>query len=200
MILIIDNYDSFTYNLVQMVRSQYEPVRVIHNDELTLEEMENLKPQGMIISPGPGTPGDAGICIAAIQHFHQRIPILGVCLGLQAIAKVFGGRVIQAEHIVHGKVDSLRHDGQGLFQGVSNPIDATRYHSLCVDDNHLPKTLMVTSRSETDHTIMGLRHINFPVEGFQFHPESYKTEEGMTMIENFIHNVRGGDYYVQTTT
>jgi len=196
MILIIDNYDSFTYNLVQMVEQLYHKVMVIKNDTHTIDDIKTLKPKGIILSPGPCTPNEAGICLNAVQSFYKEIPILGICLGHQTIAQAFGSQVIKAKHLVHGKLSSINHDGQVLFHGLQTPIRATRYHSLIVDDSKLSSDLRVTSRSNDDHYIMGLRHVKYPTIGIQFHPESYQTKQGHTMIENFVNLVLKGGYNV----
>jgi len=185
MILIIDNYDSFTYNLVHLVARSGKELLVKRNDEITIDEIRSLKPEGILISPGPGRPADAGISCEIIRTFGAEIPILGVCLGHQAIGEVYGGQVTYAASLMHGKTSEIRHDGQGLFAGVSEPCTATRYHSLVVDQKSLPAHLLVTARSE-DGTIMGLRHASDPVFGIQFHPESLLTTEGPKMIENWI--------------
>lgn len=185
MILIIDNYDSFTYNLVHLVARSQKEIVVRRNDEITVDEIESLDPEGILISPGPGRPADAGITCEVIRALGGRIPILGVCLGHQAIGEVYGGTVTYASTLMHGKTSDIRHDGQGLFAGVSEPCTATRYHSLVVDQATLPAHLLVTARSE-DGTIMGLRHTSDPVVGIQFHPESLLTVEGPKMIENWI--------------
>lgn len=199
MILIIDNYDSFTYNLVQMVKTLYSPVKIIRNDELTVKEIKELNPKGIILSPGPCTPKEAGICLELVQSLYKEIPFLGICLGHQTIAQAFGSTIIKAKHLLHGKVDIIQHDYKGLFYELPKLLTATRYHSLIVDDYKLSNQLMVTARSTTDQYIMGIRHIKYPIEGVQFHPESYKTEHGMTIIRNFAELVRGGTY-VQITS
>lgn len=189
MILIIDNYDSFTYNLVHLVARSRKEIVVRRNDEITVDEIELLDPAGILISPGPGRPADAGITCEVIRTFGSRIPILGVCLGHQAIGEVYGGTVTYASTLMHGKTSDIRHDGRGLFAGVSEPCTATRYHSLVVDQATLPAHLLVTARSE-DGTIMGLRHASDPVVGIQFHPESLLTVEGPKMIENWIRSTQ----------
>ncbi|MDA1027477.1 MAG: aminodeoxychorismate/anthranilate synthase component II [Bacteroidetes bacterium] len=189
MILIIDNYDSFTYNLVHLVARSQKDIVVRRNDEITVDEIELLDPEGILISPGPGRPADAGVTCEVIRTFGGRIPILGVCLGHQAIGEVYGGTVTYASTLMHGKTSEIRHDGRGLFAGVSEPCTATRYHSLVVDQATLPAHLLVTARSE-DGTIMGLRHASDPVVGIQFHPESLLTVEGPKMIENWIRSIQ----------
>lgn len=196
MILIIDNYDSFTYNLVQMVETLYAPIMVIKNDELSIEEIQTLNPSGIIISPGPCTPNEAGICLELVQSLYKDVPILGICLGHQTISQAFGAKVVQAKYIVHGKVDKIKHDYKGLFYKLPKEFLATRYHSLIVDEFNFPSQLMITARSSSDQYIMGVRHIHYPVEGVQFHPESYKTESGMAIIKNFVELTRVGGYYV----
>lgn len=185
MILIIDNYDSFTYNLVHLVARSGRELVIRRNDELTIEDVRALRPEGILISPGPGRPADAGISCDIIRELGATTPILGVCLGHQAIGEVYGGTVTYAPSLMHGKTSEVRHDGRGLFAGVSEPCTATRYHSLVVDPESLPADLIVTARSE-DGTIMGLRHATHPVHGIQFHPESLLTKEGPKMVENWI--------------
>jgi len=185
MIVVIDNYDSFTYNIVQYLRELDALVFVSRNDKITIEEIERLNPTHLLISPGPCTPNEAGISMEAIRHFAGRIPVLGVCLGHQAIGQVFGGNVVKAEKMMHGKTSKLQHDGKGLFEGVPNPFTATRYHSLIVEPESLPGCLEVTARTE-DGEIMAMRHKEFDVVGVQFHPESILTEGGMTILANFI--------------
>jgi anthranilate synthase/aminodeoxychorismate synthase-like glutamine amidotransferase len=185
MILVIDNYDSFTYNLVQYLGELGAEVRVARNDAVTLEEVERLQPERIVISPGPGTPDSAGISLALIAHFHRRTPILGVCLGHQAIGQAFGGTVTRARKQMHGKTSRISHDDKGVFAGVDRDFEATRYHSLVVLDAGLPGTLEVSARAE-DGEIMGLRHRDFPVEGVQFHPESILTGQGKALLKNFL--------------
>ncbi len=185
MILVIDNYDSFTYNLVQYVGALGEEIIVRRNDQTTIADIERLKPQRIIISPGPGYPDEAGISCEVIEHFKDKCPILGVCLGHQAVGQVFGGRVMQAGELVHGKSARIHHDNSPTFHGVPNPFDAGRYHSLVVDPDSVPDCLTVTARTG-DEMIMGLRHKSYPVEGVQFHPESVLTKYGMKIIENFL--------------
>lgn len=189
MILIIDNYDSFTYNIVQYISQHTHSFRVIKNDQYTVEDIELMKPNGIVISPGPSVPSKAGICLEVVRHFHERIPILGICLGHQVIAEAFHGKVVKAEIIVHGKTDSVAHDGQGLFQNTRNPLVATRYHSLIVEKKSLPEVFVVTASAESDQVIMGIRHRTYPVEGFQFHPESYGSEDGNIIISNFVQSI-----------
>lgn len=185
MILVIDNYDSFTYNLVQYLGELGEEVRVRRNDEITLDEIEAMKPDQLLISPGPCTPKEAGISLSLIERFKQEIPILGVCLGHQTIGQAFGGEVVRAERLMHGKTSPIYHDGRTIFTGVPSPFTATRYHSLIVRKETLPDCLEITAYTE-EGEIMGLRHKEFPVEGVQFHPESIMTDHGKKMLQNFV--------------
>jgi anthranilate synthase/aminodeoxychorismate synthase-like glutamine amidotransferase len=185
MILVIDNYDSFTYNLVQYLGELGAEVRVFRNDELSVEKIGSLSPSHIVISPGPCTPNEAGITLATIERFASRIPILGVCLGHQAIGQAFGGRVVRAKRVMHGKVSRIRHDGVGVFSRIENNFVATRYHSLVVERESLPACLEISAESE-DGEIMGLRHRSVPLEGVQFHPEALLTEHGHKLLQNFI--------------
>ena len=185
MILMIDNYDSFTYNLVQYLGILGADVEVRRNDQVSLEEIEAMAPERLVISPGPGVPQSAGIIVPIIQRFYRQVPILGVCLGHQAVAVSFGGRVIRAARLMHGKVSEIYHDSRGVFRNVPDPFTATRYHSLAVDGKSLPASLEVSANAE-DGEIMGLRHRDYPVHGIQFHPESILTQEGMHILENFL--------------
>jgi len=185
MLLLIDNYDSFTYNLYQYLSELGEEVMVARNDKLSLEEIARLSPERIVISPGPGTPEQAGISNQVIRHFGPRIPILGVCLGHQCIGYTYGARVDRAGEIKHGKSSLIHHDGKGVFQGLPNPFPAIRYHSLAVMRDGLPSSLEVSAWTENG-LIMGLRHRQFPVEGVQFHPESIMTEVGKDLLKNFI--------------
>lgn len=185
MILLIDNYDSFTYNLVQALGELGAELKVVRNDEIGIEEAGRLKPSRLLVSPGPCTPNEAGISVEAIRTFAGKIPILGVCLGHQSIGAAFGADVIRAERLMHGKTSMIRHDGKGVFRGLSNPFEAMRYHSLIVDEKTLPECLEATAWSEKDE-LMGLRHREFCVEGVQFHPESILTPEGMKLLKNFM--------------
>lgn len=185
MILMIDNYDSFTYNLVQYLGELGEELIVKRNDEVTIEEIEKLNPNYLMISPGPCTPNEAGISIDAIRTFAGKIPIFGVCLGHQSIAQVFGGDVIQAEKLMHGKTSQIYHDGKTIFKGLSNPFTATRYHSLIVKKETLPYCFEITAWTNDDE-IMGIRHKTLPIEGVQFHPESIMTESGKMLLKNFL--------------
>lgn len=185
MILMIDNYDSFTYNLVQYLGILGADVKVRRNDRVTLEEIDTMAPERLVISPGPGIPQTSGIIVPLIQRFYQQVPILGVCLGHQAVAVALGGKVVRAGRLMHGKVSEIHHDGQGVFHDVPDPFTATRYHSLAVEEATLPSSLEITARAE-DGEIMGVRHKDYPVHGIQFHPESILTEEGMRILENFL--------------
>ncbi|TQR18178.1 aminodeoxychorismate/anthranilate synthase component II [Psychrobacillus vulpis] len=185
MILMIDNYDSFTYNLVQYIGELGVEVKVVRNDELTISEIEQLAPNIIVVSPGPCTPNEAGISLETITYFAGKIPVFGVCLGHQSIGQAFGGKVIRAERLMHGKTSPVFHDGKGVNTNMPNPFQATRYHSLLVEKESLPNCLEVTSWTE-EGEIMGLRHKEFAVEGVQFHPESIMTEEGKKLIRNFI--------------
>jgi anthranilate synthase/aminodeoxychorismate synthase-like glutamine amidotransferase len=183
-ILVIDNFDSFTYNLVQYLGELGAELQVVRNNAITLEQIESMKPAGIVISPGPGRPEDAGITMALIRQFAGKIPLLGVCLGHQAIAAAFGGAVVRAPELMHGKVSAIHHDGKGLFYEIENPFVATRYHSLIIAEDILPSCLIVTARSESG-LIMGVRHREFPVEGVQFHPESILTTAGKNILRIF---------------
>ena len=185
MILVIDNYDSFTYNLVQYLGELGEEIVVRRNDEIDLAGIEALAPDHILISPGPCTPNEAGISLALIEHFKGKIPIFGVCLGHQAIGQAFGGEVVRAEHLMHGKTSEIHHTGKGVFAGLPSPFTATRYHSLIVKRETLPDCLEITAETEAGE-IMGLRHRQYPVEGVQFHPESIMTEHGKTILRNFL--------------
>ncbi|HEV2176993.1 MAG TPA: aminodeoxychorismate/anthranilate synthase component II [Terriglobia bacterium] len=185
MILVIDNYDSFTYNLVQYLGELGAVVEVRRNDRTTVEEIEFLSPERIVISPGPKTPDEAGICLQVIQHFAGRVPILGVCLGHQAIGQAFGGKVVRAPEIMHGKTSPIAHDGKTIFARLANPFPATRYHSLIVERQSLPACLEVSATTPSG-LIMGLRHREAKVEGVQFHPESVLTETGKQLLANFL--------------
>jgi anthranilate synthase/aminodeoxychorismate synthase-like glutamine amidotransferase len=192
MVFVLDNYDSFTYNLVQYLGELGAKVEVYRNDELTVEQVEAMKPERILLSPGPCTPREAGILVPLIRHMAGKAPILGVCLGHQAIGEAFGGRVVRAEHLMHGKTSAVQHDGKGVFAGLATPLTCTRYHSLIVQEDSLPSELTVTARSSENggasngSVIMGLRHRSLPIEGVQFHPESVLTEGGHQMIRNFL--------------
>ena len=185
MILMIDNYDSFTYNLVQYLGVLGYEVEVRRNDKITLDEVEKMRPERIVISPGPGTPQSAGITIPIVERFYQRVPILGVCLGHQAIGASFGGQVVRAGRLMHGKTSEISHDGKTIFHNLPDPFSATRYHSLAIDREGLPDCLEVSAEAE-DGEIMGLRHRQYPVEGIQFHPESILTNVGMDILKNFL--------------
>jgi len=189
MILMIDNYDSFTYNLVQYVGELGEELQVYRNDKITLDEIERLAPDYLMISPGPCTPNEAGISMDVIRHFAGRIPILGVCLGHQSIAQVFGGNVIRAERLMHGKTSEVLHDGRTIFTGIPSPFTAARYHSLIVEEETIPDVLEVSARTP-EGEIMAIRHREYPVEGVQFHPESIITEHGKQLLRNFLTTYR----------
>jgi len=190
MLLMIDNYDSFTYNLVQYLGELGADVRVFRNDQISVQEIGRLKPQHIVISPGPCTPNEAGVSLETIHQFAGKIPILGVCLGHQSIGQAFGGRVVHARQVMHGKTSQIHHRGTGVFQGLPDPIEATRYHSLVIARESLPSCLEVTAWTETAagevDEIMGVRHREFAVEGVQFHPESILTQHGHAMLKNFL--------------
>jgi len=190
MLLMIDNYDSFTWNLVQYLGELGEDVRVARNDELSVDEIRALNPARIVISPGPGTPDQAGVCLALIAKLGGRMPMLGVCLGLQSIGQAYGGKVVRAQHIMHGKTSPIHHTGKGVFAGLPNPFTATRYHSLVVARDSLPACLEVTAWTQNADgsvdEIMGLRHRTLAVEGVQFHPESILTEHGHDLLRNFL--------------
>jgi anthranilate synthase/aminodeoxychorismate synthase-like glutamine amidotransferase len=185
MVFVLDNYDSFTYNLVQYMGELGAEMTVRRNDELSVDEVEALKPERILLSPGPCTPHEAGISIDLVHRFAGKVPILGVCLGHQAIGAAFGGNVVRAPQLMHGKTSEVKHDGKTIFSGLQNPMTCTRYHSLIVSEKGLPDALEVTART-ADGTIMGLRHKEYPVEGVQFHPESVLTQDGKKLIRNFL--------------
>lgn len=191
MILMIDNYDSFTYNLVQYLGELGADVIVERNDQITLQEIEELAPERIMLSPGPCTPNEAGISLDVIKHFKGKLPIFGVCLGHQSIGQAFGGDIIRAEEIMHGKTSSIYHRETGIFAGLPEPFEATRYHSLVIDQDTLPDCLEITAWTETEcgeiDEIMGIRHKELAIEGVQFHPESILTEHGHDMLKNFLH-------------
>ena len=196
MIFVLDNYDSFTYNLVQRLGEidSSLKIEVARNDQITLKEIESLAPERIIISPGPCTPQEAGISKDLVKHFASRVPILGVCLGHQCIAEAFGGEVVRADRLMHGKVSQIYHDEKTIFAGIPTPFTATRYHSLIAREDSLPSELEVCAwTADSDHSreVMGLRHREYPLHGVQFHPESYLTDEGIVMLKNFL-QVRGG--------
>ena len=185
MLLMLDNYDSFTWNLVQYLGELGAMVKVVRNDAITLDEIEALQPEQIVISPGPCTPSEAGVSVSLIRRFAGKIPILGVCLGHQAIGQAFGARIIRAQRVMHGKLSSIVHDQRGVFTGVPSPFRATRYHSLAIERTSLPSALDVTATAE-DGEIMAVRHRDLPVEGVQFHPEAILTEHGKQVLENFL--------------
>ncbi len=187
MLLMIDNYDSFTFNLVQYFGELGEEVKTFRNDEITIEEIEALKPDHICLSPGPCTPAEAGICLAVLKHFAGKIPILGVCLGHQAIGAAFGGKVIRAQEIMHGKTSEVFHTGVGVFKDLPSPFTVIRYHSLAIERKTLPEALEITAWTE-DGEIMGVRHKQYAVEGVQFHPESILSEYGHAVLKNFLTN------------
>ena len=194
-IVMIDNYDSFTWNLVQYFGELGADIRVFRNDEITVAEIEALAPSHIVISPGPCTPNEAGISVAAIKHFAGRIPLLGVCLGHQSIGAAFGGRIVRASRVMHGKISAIHHKGEGVFRGLDNPFNATRYHSLVIEQASLPDCLEVTAWTEladgSIEEIMGVRHKTLPIEGVQFHPESILTEHGHQLLRNFLEPAPG---------
>jgi len=185
MLLLIDNYDSFTYNLYQYLNELGEDVLVLRNDKITIKEIEDLKPERIVISPGPSTPQNAGISNDAIRHFGTEIPVLGVCLGHQCIGYSYGGKVSAAKKIMHGKASQIHHSGRGVFKGLPELFSAIRYHSLAVERERLPQELEITAWVD-DGTIMGLKHKKYPVEGIQFHPESFMTQHGRQLLKNFL--------------
>ena len=190
MLLMIDNYDSFTWNLVQYFGELGADMRVYRNDEITLDDIERLAPTHIVVSPGPCTPKEAGISVAAIKHFAGRIPLLGVCLGHQSIGEAFGGRIVRAQRVMHGKISAIHHRSTGVFSNLPNPFDATRYHSLVIEQATLPDCLELTAWTEhangSIEEIMGVRHKNLPLEGVQFHPESIMTQHGHQLLQNFL--------------
>ena len=184
-ILMIDNYDSFTYNLVQYLGSLGAEVVVKRNDEITLEEVKEIDPEGIVISPGPCTPKEAGISVPLIKKYYKDYPILGVCLGHQSIGYAFGGKIVRAKRLMHGKISQIYHTGEGVFEGIPSPFSAVRYHSLVIERESLPEVLKITAWSEDDE-IMGIQHKEYPVFGVQFHPESVLSEHGMDILKNFL--------------
>lgn len=190
MLLMIDNYDSFTYNVVQYLGELKANVKVIRNDELTLDDIIALQPERIVISPGPCTPNEAGVSVEVIKHFAGKIPLLGICLGHQSIGQAFGGKIVRAHHVMHGKTSMIYHHGQGVFKGLKIPFEATRYHSLVIDKDTLPECLEITAWTETAEgeldEIMGVRHCELAIEGVQFHPESILTEHGHDLLRNFL--------------
>lgn len=190
MLLMIDNFDSFTFNVVQYLAELGAEVRVERNNAITLEQIEALNPSHLVISPGPCTPNEAGISLQAIEHFAGKLPILGICLGHQAIGQVFGGQVVRAPQVMHGKTSWVEHQNQGVFQGLDNPLSVTRYHSLVIDEASLPDCLEITARvvkdDPTPGLIMGIKHKTLPIEGVQFHPESILSQQGHELLKNFL--------------
>ena len=190
MIVLIDNYDSFTYNLYQRIGEidSRQVIKVYRNDQVTLQQIEEDRPDHIIISPGPCTPKEAGISVDVVKHFAGKMPILGVCLGHQSIAYAFGGKIVRADRLMHGKTSQIQHDGKTIFAGLSNPFTATRYHSLVAEPQSLPDCFEVSARTTDapDREIMGIRHKTMPIEGVQFHPESFLTDEGKTLLGNFL--------------
>lgn len=191
MLVIIDNYDSFTYNIVQTIagnarkEGREEDIRVYRNDRISIAEIEAMRPDRLLISPGPCSPQEAGISIAAIRYFSDKLPVLGVCLGHQSMGEAFGGRTVRARRIMHGKTSPIHHDGKGIFTGLPNPFDGMRYHSLIVDEETLPDCLTITARTD-EGELMAIRHKSLPVEGVQFHPESIMTPSGIRLLQNFM--------------
>jgi len=185
MILVIDNYDSFTYNLVQYLGELGADLNIYRNDKITISEIRDLKPEKILISPGPGYPKDAGISISVIKEFAGKVPILGVCLGHQAIGEAFGGKIVQAKRLLHGKTSMIHHDGKTIYKGIPNPFTATRYHSLIIERASLPECMEISAWTKEDE-IMGIRHKEYKVEGIQFHPESILTTEGKKLLKNFL--------------
>lgn len=185
MILMIDNYDSFTYNLVQYLGEMGQQLKVYRNDKITIEEIEDMKPDRIIISPGPCTPNEAGISVQTIKHFAGKVPILGVCLGHQSIGQAFGGEIIRAQRLMHGKTSMIHHDNEGVFAGMPNPFEAIRYHSLIIRRETIPDCLQITAETDA-REIMGIRHKEYQIEGVQFHPESILTVEGKKLLANFV--------------
>lgn len=192
MILVVDNYDSFTWNLVQYLGELGARVEVRRNDAIDPAGIEAMAPEGILLSPGPGTPDDAGITLAVVEQLAGKIPILGVCLGHQAIGQVFGGRVVRAERLMHGRTSPITHDDRGVFRGLPNPFTATRYHSLIVDEASLPAELERTAHTADQGELMGIRHRTLPVEGVQFHPESFLTDHGHALLKNFLEGLPEG--------
>ena len=192
MLLMIDNYDSFTYNVVQYLGELKADVKVCRNDEITVAEVEALNPERIVISPGPCTPNEAGVSMAVIKHFAGKLPILGICLGHQSIGQVFGGNIVRARQVMHGKTSPIYHADTGVFRGLSNPLEATRYHSLVIEKESLPDCLEITAWTETEDgemdEIMGVRHKELNIEGVQFHPESILTQHGHDLLNNFLEN------------
>lgn len=192
MILLIDNYDSFTYNLYQYIGVFQADIKVVRNDKISLDDIRKMNPERLVLSPGPKSPKEAGICVEAVKEFYRQIPILGICLGHQCIGEAFGAEVSYAKELFHGKQSEITHDGLGLFAGIDSPVKVARYHSLAVQKEHLPECLCVSAMTK-DGEIMAMKHREYPVYGLQFHPESIYTEHGKRMIENFI-SIKGDTY------
>lgn len=186
MILVIDNYDSFTFNLVQALGSLGAELKVVRNDQHSVEQLAALRPEKVLLSPGPCTPNEAGVSVAAVRYFAGKAPLLGVCLGHQCIGQAFGAVVGRASRLMHGKTSLIRHDGQGLYEGLPNPFEATRYHSLIVKEETLPSCLKAVAHTEDQHELMGVRHEKWPIEGVQYHPESFLTAAGVRLLRNFL--------------
>ncbi len=190
MILVIDNYDSFTYNLVQYLKMIGERIEVRRNDQVSVADIEGMSPDALVLSPGPCTPSEAGVCVEAVEKLCENVPILGVCLGHQSIAKAMGGRVVRASRLMHGKTSPILHDGNTVYDGLPSPFEAGRYHSLIVEESSLPDCMYITARTPEEE-VMGIRHRTYPLEGIQFHPESVLTPVGMKLLENFVKSVSG---------
>ncbi|PEE40195.1 aminodeoxychorismate/anthranilate synthase component II [Bacillus cereus] len=190
MIVLIDNYDSFTYNLYQLLGEHEEEIVVVRNDEITIEQLEEMNPRGIVLSPGPGKPEDAGVCIDVICHFYKNVPILGICLGHQAIIAAFGGDIVRAERIKHGKTSRVKHNGMSIFSYATQPLTAMRYHSLVAEQTSLPECFDILATAMDDGEIMAVRHNYYPLFGLQFHPESIATEEGGKLIRAFLTEVK----------
>ncbi|QCR32863.1 aminodeoxychorismate/anthranilate synthase component II [Lysinibacillus sp. SGAir0095] len=186
MILLIDNYDSFTYNLYQQISELGKAVEVVRNDSLTIEDIRKINPEAIVLSPGPGTPSEAGITVDVVRELYKEFPILGICLGHQSIGEAFGGKILRAANIMHGKLSTLAYEKKGLFESLDGNVEVMRYHSLIIDPNSLPKDLEVIAKSRDDREIMAIQHKNFPVYGLQFHPESIGTVLGSRIIESFL--------------
>ncbi len=186
MLLLIDNYDSFTYNLFQLLAELGAKVEVVRNDQTTVKDVERLSPERIVISPGPSVPANAGISKEVVRKFHSRVPMLGVCLGHQCIVEELGGEIERATKVMHGKTSRITHDGKTLFAGLPNPLNVVRYHSLMAGNDKMPPDVEVSARSEDDSVVMAVRHTKYPLEGLQFHPESHRTEQGRALLENFL--------------
>lgn len=193
MILLIDNYDSFTYNLFQYFGELGEEITVIRNDKMTIKEIETLQPEAIILSPGPGRPENAGICVDVIKTFHQSIPILGICLGHQAIGYAFGAKIERAQNIMHGKTSQVEHSGSDLFENLPQHLEVMRYHSLVINPKTLPEELTIVGKATSDQEIMAIKHKQYPTFGLQFHPESVGTIDGKQMLKNFLEKIREGN-------